>query len=205
LKQAKWALLAALAVANGGAARAQIAVLQIRIVEGEGAVHAAGARAPRFLTVEVTEETGKPVDGAAVTFHLPEDGPSGTFFNGLRTDVTTSDSRGRATLPGFAANREPGRFQVRIVVSKEQARAGIVSFQYLTGPAGGAVPAVSASASHHHARWLAIAALAAGGAAAGVLAGRSGAAGSPAAPPPPTAPGAPPVSIGAPTVTVGRP
>ena len=205
MKQAEWALLAALAVASGGAARAQIAVLQIRIVEGEGAVHAAGARSPQFLTVEVTEETGKPVEGAAVTFHLPEDGPSGTFFNGLRTDVTTSDSRGRAVLPRFAANREPGRFQVRIVASKEQARAGIVSFQYITGPAGGAVPAASASRSRHRARWITIAALVAGGAAAGALAGRSGGGTGPAAAPPPATPSAPPVSIGAPTVTVGRP
>jgi len=205
VKQAKWALLAALAVASGGAAKAQIAVLQIRIVEGEGAVHAVGARSPRFLTVEVTEETGKPVAGAAVTFHLPEDGPGGTFFNGLRTDVTTTDSRGRATLPGFAANREPGRFQVRIVASKEQARAGIVSFQYIAGPAGGASPAATAGGSHHRARWVTIAVLAAGGAAAGILAGRSGGSASPAAAPPPAVPGAPPVSIGAPTVTVGKP
>jgi len=200
------ALVAALVVALGGTANAQIAILQIRVIEGEGTVHAPGSRAPRFLSVEITDEAGKPVEAAAVTFHLPEDGPSGAFANGLRTDVATSDVRGRATLHGLTVNRVPGRFQVRIVASKEQARAGIVSFQYIAEPGGGAVATPSANGQSHRTRWIAIAALVAGGAAAGVLAGRSGA--SAGAPPSPTAPGsvtAPVLSIGAPAVTVGKP
>lgn len=202
MKFSQWALVAALVVASGDAAKAQIAILQIQVIEGEGAVHVPGSRAPRFLTVEITDETGKPVEGAAVTFHLPEDGPSGTFANGLRTDVTVSDSRGRATLHGLTVNRVEGRFQVRIVASKEQARAGIVSFQYIAGAGGGASAAASAGGSHHRARWIAIAAAAVGGVAAAALAGRasSGAPASAAAPATVSV-----VSIGTPTVTVGKP
>lgn len=194
-------LAAALAVALGGAAKAQVAILQIRVIEGEGEVHAPGARVSRFLTVEITDETGQPVEGAAVTFHLPEDGPSGVFANGLRTDVTTSDSRGRATLHGLTDNRIPGRLQVRIVASKEQARAGIVSFQYIAEPNGGAAATPVAGGPHHRARWIVVAALAAGGAAAGILAGRSG---STAAHTQSSTP-APVLSIGAPGITVGKP
>ena len=49
-------------------ALAQVAILQIRVIEGEGAVHLPGSRSSRPITVEITEETGKPVAGAAVSF-----------------------------------------------------------------------------------------------------------------------------------------
>ena len=202
---ARLGLAAALAVALGGTAKAQIAILQIQVVDGEGAVHAPGARASHFLTVEITDETGKPVEGAAVSFHLPEDGPSGMFGNGLRTDVATTDSRGRAAVRSLTLNRVPGRFSVRIVAAKEQARAGTVSFQYIAEPAGGAAPATATGAARHRARWIAIALLAGGGAVAGIAAGRSG--GAAASPVPPAAAPAstPSLSIGAPTVRIGAP
>jgi len=66
-----------------------------------------------------------------VSFHLPDNGPGGTFTNDLRTDVATTDARGRCTVRAFQANRPSGRFQIRIVASKEQARAATVSFQYI--------------------------------------------------------------------------
>jgi len=184
---------------------AQIAILQIKVVEGEGAVHLPGVRSARPLTVEVTDETGRPVPGAAVSFHLPESGPGGTFANGLRTEIVIADAHGRATLKGFLANRTPGRFQLRILASREQARAGIVSFQYvaeLKSPA-----ATSASPAAHGAarsrKWLAIGAGLAGGAVVALLASRGGSSSppSPAAPPVVT----PTLTIGAPTISVGKP
>jgi hypothetical protein len=184
-------------------ASAQIAILQIRVVEGEGAVHLPGARSGRPLTVEITEETGKPVGGAAVTFHLPEAGPGGTFVNGLRTEVMITDSHGRATLHGLVANRVPGRFQVRIVASKEQARAGTVSFQYVAEPKSGVATAAAAPAARK--RWLVVLAAVAGGAVAGIASTRGGGgSNSPAAvPAPPSA--QVPVSIGTPSISVGKP
>ncbi len=118
-------------------ATAQVAILQIQVIEGEGGIYAPGARANRPLVVEVTDETGAPVAGAAVSFHMPEDGPSGTFTNGLRTEVVTTDERGRAVLRAMQVNRVPGRFQIRIIASKEQATAGAVSNQYIVEAAGG--------------------------------------------------------------------
>jgi hypothetical protein len=193
--------LAALWLLSAAPALAQVAILQIRVIEGEGAVHLPGSRSSRPITVEITEETGKPVSGAAVSFHLPENGPGGAFVNGLRTDVVITDVQGRASLHGLLANRIPGRFQIRILASKEQARAGTVSFQYVAEPKGGA-PFVSASAGHR--KWIALAAAVAGGAAASLLAtrGRSTASSSPAVS---IVPVVPVVSIGAPSITVGKP
>jgi len=167
-------------------------------------VHAPGSRSARPLTVEVTDETGRPVAGAAVSFHLPEEGPGGTFGSGLRTDVAMTDSSGRVSLRGLQVNRVAGRFSIRIVASKEQARAGVISAQYIAEAKSGV-----ASARSGRAKWVLVAALVGGGAAAGVLSVGRTAAATPSAPvtPPPIAGGvtAPPVSIGTPTSTVGRP
>lgn len=192
---------AALCLLWAAPALAQVAILQIRVIEGEGAVHQPGSRSARPITVEITEETGKPVAGAAVSFHLPEDGPGGTFVNGLRTEVVITDAHGYASLHGLLANRIPGRFQIRILASKEQARAGTVSFQYVAEPRGGVATVSAAPAGRR--KWIAVAAAVAGGALAGIVAIRGGAA-SPAAAVP-SAPAPPVLSIGTPSITVGTP
>ena len=195
-------LTAAFVLALGSTATAQVAILQIRVVEGEGAVHAPGSHGTRPLTVEVTDETGKPVEGAAVSFHLPEDGPGGLFTNGMRTEVAVTDGHGHASVHGLQLNRVPGRFQIRIVASKEQARAGMVSFQYIAEPGSGA--AATAGTSHGYRKWIVVAVLAAGGSAAAILAaGKSGStpASSASSAPAPTVT----LTIGTPVITVGKP
>jgi len=188
-------------------ATAQVAVLQIQVLEGEGTVHAPGSRSAHPLAVQVTDETGRPVAEAAVSFHLPDDGPGGAFTNGLRTEIATTDARGRAVLRGLQLNRVSGRFQIRIVASREQARAGTVSFQYIAEPNSGAAsphhPATVNGVSKVHGKWALIAAIAGGGAVAGLLAARSTA----TAAAPPTAPAVPTttLTVGIPTVTVGKP
>lgn len=190
--------LAALSVALAATATGQIAILQIQVVEGEGTVYVPGVRSAHAIAVAVTDESGRAVSGAAVSFHLPENGPGGSFVNGLRTDVATTDARGRATVRAFQANRVPGRFQIRIVASKEQARAGTVSFQYVGELKGGSVTVTG------HRKWVAIAALAGGGLLAGVLAaGRSGPGPVPAVTAP--VPAAPVLTIGTPSISVGKP
>src|SRR5436305_5604593 len=163
--------LAALVVTLVCPATAQVAILQIQFLEGDGAVHAPGSRSTRPLVVEVTDETGKPVPGAAVSFHLPEEGPGGAFANGLHTDVAVTDAQGRVALHGLQVNRVPGRFQIRVIANKEQARAGVMSLQYVAELHSGAA---AAGAPRSRARWIAVAALVGGGAAAGILsAGRN--------------------------------
>jgi hypothetical protein len=189
-----WILLAVLAPA-------QVAILQIKVLEGEGAVHLPGVHSNRPLAVEVTDETGRPVPGAAVSFHLPESGPGGIFASGLRTEIVIADSHGRAALHGFQANRIAGRFQVRILASREQARAGIVSFQYVAEPKAGTA-AVAAAASNRR-KWIAIGAGIAGAAVAGLVASHGGSSSSAAIPT--TSAPVPTLTIGAPTITVGKP
>jgi hypothetical protein len=157
--------------------------------------------------VEITDETGKPVEGAAVSFHLPEEGPGGVFANGMRTEVAVTDSHGRAGVHGLQLNRAAGRFMILVVASKEQARAGIASFQYIAPPGSGTGPGghpATAGSSHGYRKWIVMALLAGGGAAAGILvAARSGSSAAAASSLTPAA--AVTLSIGAPAITVGKP
>lgn len=178
---------------------AQVAILQIQVIEGEAAVHKAGARSSRPLTVEVTDETGKPVAGATVSFHLPDDGPGGVFASGIRTEVVMTDARGRATVHGLQANHTSGPFQVRITASKDSARAGTFSRQYVAGGTGAAAQGTPSAKSHR--KWLVIGLAAGAATAAGLAAGMTGSSGSA-----PAGPATPPrLTIGAPVITIGRP
>jgi hypothetical protein len=172
------------------------ALLQIRVTEGEGAIYAIGARATRGVTVQVIDETGKPVDGATVSFMLPEDGPSGAFSTGSRTEIATTRTDGRAAAWGMQWNRTAGPFEIRITAVKGQARAGTVVAQFLSDAPG----TREASSSPHHAasghKWLwislAVAGAAAGGVASTALTGKS-----------PAAPLSDVVRIGTPTIILG--
>jgi hypothetical protein len=219
-------------MALSGPATAQVAILQIQVIEGEGAVHPPGSRSSRPLTVEITDETGRPVPGAAVSFHLPEVGPGGLFVNGLRTEVATTDGQGRASLHGMQVNHNSGRFQIRIMVSKEQARAGTVCSQYITGnsearreadrvvePVSSPTPAANPSGSGGirnggiRTRGIRIAGkrisgkwiAAAAVVGAGAIVGILAATRSGSTIPPPAAPASPTLTIGAPSITVGKP
>ncbi len=211
-----------------GVAMAQIAVLQIKVLDGEGVVHPPGARVSHPLTVEVTDESGRPVPGAAVSFQLPPEGASGLFSNGLRTDLVLTDTAGRAAIHAVQLNRTGGQFRIRITAVKEQARAGAVSIQYIAEnkaatvaenkaaaptaaakEASGAAPSAAKSGeitpttakmgSGSHKKWIVLAAIAAGAAVA-AFAGVSRASGASSSSPPSSV-----VSIGTPGLTVGHP
>lgn len=206
----------ALALALPAAAIAQIAVLHIKVLEGEDAVHIAGARVARPLTVAVADERGQPVAGATVSFQLSAEGPGGLFTNGLHTDIALTDADGRAGIHALQLNRIAGQFRIRITAVKEQARAGAVVFQSIA-ESGGPAAAVAANAPaataaersaritpttakmrpHSSRKWIVLAALAAagGGAYFGISHAGSGKSG----------PSSSVVSIGAPTISVGHP
>ncbi|MEO7143202.1 MAG: hypothetical protein ABI165_06815 [Bryobacteraceae bacterium] len=178
------------------------AILQLRVVDGDGAVSALGSRATRGLTVEVTDETGKPVENATVSFQLPENGPGGVFSTGSRTEIVATRADGRATVWGMRWNRTPGAFEIRITAIKSQIRAGTLSSQYLSdsaAPAAG-VSGPGFTVRHSH-KWLYIGLVAAAAAGGGLAVGRSHSS-STAAASSATATG---LSIGTPTVIIGGP
>jgi hypothetical protein len=176
-------------------------IVQLRVVEGEGLTYRTGSRATRGVTVLVTDEAGLPLDMASVSFRLPEQGASGTFSSGLRTEVVTTGADGRASVWGMQWNKTPGTVQIHITAVKEQARTGIVSTQYLSDTvalkAGGEGVFTASHGGGHKWLWIvAVAGVAAGGAAFALLRSK----GAPTTQAATTGP-----SISAPTITVGQP
>lgn len=185
-----------------------VAILQIRVVEGDGAVHAAGTRATRGLIVEVTDETGKPVAGAAVNFRLPDEGPGGVFANGMKTEVVITSPDGRAALWGMQWNRVEGPFQIRVTAAKGQARAGTVVSQYLSlavasKQSGPAASRALAAPAKPRSKWLWIGVLVAGSAVGGGLA--AGLAKGSRTNTATTTSTTPALTVGTPVVTIGKP
>jgi hypothetical protein len=176
------------------------AILQVHVVEGDGAVYAIGSRATKGVAIQVTDETGRPVDGATISFRLPDNGPTGAFANGSRTEIATTRPDGRASAWGMQWNRSPGLLEIRITAVKGQTRAGILCSQYLTdAPEAKANAAGSHSVGGGH-KWLWIA-VAVAGAAGGAIAAVAIGGKASSAPAASTAA----VTIGTPSITLGHP
>ncbi len=150
-------------------------IVQLKVLEGEGTVYRTGSRATRGITVLVTDETGKPVPAAAVSFRMPDEGASGVFSSGLKTEVMTTGPDGKASVWGMQWNKTPGPVEIRITAVKDQARAGLVSTQYLSAEVDAKAGGDGVFSASHKGRtkWILIAAAVGGGAAAGLLLGKS--------------------------------
>jgi len=174
------------------------AILQIRVIEGEGVAYSLGARATRGVTVQVTDETGKPVEGASVSFRMPDEGPSGTFANGSRTEIATSKADGKAGAWGMQWNRTEGSFEIRITAVKGPARAGTVCPIYLSKTTATVDSPAPPKLAHSH-KWMWIALGVAGAAGIGVAAAAMGGKAST-----PVGPTVTPTSIGTPSIAIGH-
>ncbi len=180
---------------------AQATLLQIRIVEGEGAVHAVGSRVPG-LTVEITDEVGRPVSGAVVSLRLPDDGPAGVFASGMATEIVVTGSDGRAATTPIRWNRIAGPLQIRITAVRDRLRAGTVVSQYLNDSGKGAAsPVPAAERSNGRSKWMKVALIAAAAAGVGFATGVAARGGKSASEAPPASS----VQIGSPTIILSKP
>ena len=182
-------------------------VLRIRIVQGEGAVYGAGSRATRGVIVQVTDETGKPVENSVVSFRLPENGVTGTFNSGGKTEIVNTTTDGRAEVWGMQWGRAAGPVELRITAAKGATRGGIICPLYISD-----APVLTATKDRNPAPqhttggskkklWILIGAAAAASVA---VVGVAAASGSSAATGAPGAVSTPP-QIGNPTITISRP
>lgn len=171
-----------------GTTGAQTPGIKITVLEGQGAINNIQQHRAKEPVVQVTEDQ-KPVQGASVTFTLPDDGPSGFFGNGARMMTIQTDEKGQAVGRGLRPNQTGGRLQIRVSASFHGQAASAVISQINAEPAG-------ASSGGNGKKFLILALI--GGAAAGGIAaamgGKSSATQSPASSSPPgtiLAPGTP--------------
>ena len=183
-----------------------IAVLQLKVSEGEGLVHTAGTRTMSALVVQVSDETGRPVEGATVSFRLPADGATGSFESGLPTDVVVTGKDGQASARGIRWGKTAGPARVRITAVKGDVRGGIFSAQYVAEPklADGKTPEVKrlTASKSGSGKWKMIAVIAAGAAAGGLAIGLTGSSKTPGQTAGQTSGS---VDIGPPSIAIGKP
>jgi hypothetical protein len=150
-------------------------MLNLIVLEGEGAINNIRQRTARETIVQVEDENHKPVAGAVVVFTLPGQGAGGTFANGAQTLTVTTDAQGRAVAQGLRVNRISGQWQMRINASLGN-RTGTVTVTQTNAVAGAAAGGAAGAAAGISAKTIAIIAVVAGAAAAGgaVAATRSG-------------------------------
>ena len=89
-------------------------MLNLVVVEGEGAINNVRQRTAREPIVQVQDENHRPVAGAIVTFTLPGRGASGVFANGSQTLTVTTDQQGQAVARGLRPNGVKGQMQIRV-------------------------------------------------------------------------------------------
>jgi hypothetical protein len=92
-------------------------MLNLVVVEGEGATNNIRQRTAREPVVQVEDENHKPIAGAVVVFTLPSNGAGGTFANGAQTLSMVSDSKGQAVAHGFRPNGLKGQFKIHVNAS----------------------------------------------------------------------------------------
>jgi hypothetical protein len=93
------------------------AAIQIRILEGDGAINSIRLHHAHDPVVQVLDASGTPVSGVTVTFLLPALGAGGVFQdNGLSLTVETG-ARGMAAAHGLRPNRIAGPFRIRVTAS----------------------------------------------------------------------------------------
>jgi hypothetical protein len=130
-------------------ATAQVApMLNLVVLEGEGATNNIRQRTAREPIVQVQDENHKPVAGAIVVFTLPSNGAGGTFANGARTLSMVSDNQGQAVARGFRPNNSQGQFQIRVNASfqGQSAAASITQTNVALAATGAAAAGVGISA-----------------------------------------------------------
>lgn len=225
--------LPALLMLAGQAGWGETVILQIHVLEGEGGVFPAAARAVRPLTVRVTDETGAPREGIAVTFRLPEEGVTGLFQNGLKTDLVLTAPDGKAVSPNITWGAMAGPVRIRVTAARDDARAGVLVPVYVStlsadgGSGGGTLVAGAAIAPgaapirvesaggggggggggpklKSRKGWVRLVGIAAAAGVGGGLALAMSSRGKAASSPGAAAASAIPISIGQPTITVGQ-
>lgn len=91
--------------------------IQIRVLQGDGAINSIRLHRGHDPVVQVMDASGKPAAGATVTFLLPAMGAGGTFQDSGLSLTEETDVRGTAAARGLKPNRIAGQFHIRVTAS----------------------------------------------------------------------------------------
>lgn len=112
-------------------AGSQTVVLQLKVIDSDGAQIPIGSRGSKGFSFEVTDQNGAGVAEAAVAIRLPDSGASGLFADGSHSGVVYTDANGKAHVDGITWNTTAGALTVRVTATKGDIHAGILVEQVL--------------------------------------------------------------------------
>ena len=92
--------------------------LKVMALAGDGEMNDLERKIMAPLVVDVLDQNGRPVEGAAVVFRFPLNGPSASFSNGEKARTVRTNADGQAAAVDWSANGEVGKFQVRVNASR---------------------------------------------------------------------------------------
>ncbi|MGA7235565.1 MAG: hypothetical protein WBY44_07790 [Bryobacteraceae bacterium] len=141
------AVLISIPFAPAAQAQSAAPMLNIVIIEGEGAINNIKQRTAREPVVQVEDENHKPVAGAAVIFALSDQGAGGTFAGGAHSASVVTDSQGRAMARGFHPNHVQGQYQIHVTASHNGLTANTNIAESNVVAAGAATTAAAAGIS----------------------------------------------------------
>lgn len=95
------------------------APLKVVVIQGDGVLNDIQRKVAHDPVVEVRDEYDRPVPNARVVFQLPMTGAGGTFGDGHREEIVTTDAQGRATGRGLKPNGIEGRFPIKVTASAD--------------------------------------------------------------------------------------
>jgi len=107
---------------------------KLLIVRGENAQNNIKKGRATRPVVEVRDRNNNPVAGVAVTFLLPNSGPSGTFVGGAQSTTVTTNAAGQASA-SFSPNTVPGQYNINVSanVNGQSLTAQISTVNVVTG------------------------------------------------------------------------
>lgn len=112
--------------------------LKVEVTDGEGAINNIRLHRARVPVVRVLDGDNAPVNGASVTFFLPDMGASGEFPGDVRTLAVMTDEKGQAMGRGLVPNQVVGKYQIRVVASYRGEMATTLINQINAAPGGAA-------------------------------------------------------------------
>jgi hypothetical protein len=107
--------------------------LNLIVVSGDGTINNVRQPSVKEPVIRVEDEGHKPVVGAAVVFTLPTEGATGTFSNGAKSLMVTTDGRGEAKAQGLKINRTNGKLPIHISASYRGLSARTIITQFNEG------------------------------------------------------------------------
>ncbi len=139
-RRAKWAPLVSQSLAVllcAVLARSATIIPRIEVLEGDGAINNIRLHHAKEPVVRVEDQDGHPIPNVAVSFLLPDKGPSGSFADGQAVLTVMTDDQGLAVGRGLRPNGSAGQFQIRVTVSYQGQAATANIMQTNAEPAEG--------------------------------------------------------------------